>query len=83
MEKQINYYECKREYDKPLSNTNKERDIDTGQNMKEINQNINYGRETIRLVLQFPDEEQDTILIQKEVKAILITALQEQIKNFT
>lgn len=83
MEKQITYYECKREYDKSLSNTNKERDIDTGQNMKEINQDINCGKETIRLVLQFPDEEQDAILIQKEVKAILITELQEQIKNFT
>lgn len=80
---QINYYEHKRECDKSLSNTNKERGIDAGQNMKEINQDINCGNETIRLVLQFPDEEQDTVLIQKEVKAILITELQEQIKNFT
>lgn len=79
---QINYYECKMEYDKSLSNTNKERDIDMGQNMKEINQNINYGKETIKLVLQFPDEEQDTILIQKEIRTILITKLQEQIKDF-
>lgn len=51
--------------------------------MREINQDINCGKETIRLVLQFPDEEQDTVLIQKEVKAILITELQEQIKKFT
>lgn len=83
MEKQINDYECMRECDKFLSNTNKERGIDVGQNMKEINQDINCGKKTIRLVLQFPDEEQDTILIKKEVKAILITELQEQIKNFT
>lgn len=81
--KQINYYKCKRECDKSLSNTNKERGIDVGQNMKEINQDINCGKETIRLVLQFPDEEQDTVLIQKEVKAILITELQEQIENLT
>lgn len=72
-----------RECDKSLSNTNKERGIDVGQNMKEINQDINCGEETIRLILQFPDEEQDTILIQKEVKEILITELQEQIKNLT
>lgn len=72
-----------RECDKSLSNINKERGIDTGQNMREINQNINCGEETIRLILQFPDEEQDTILIQKEVKEILITELQEQIKNLT
>ena len=83
MEKQINYNECMREYDKSSFNTNKERGIDTGQNMKEINQDINYGKETIRLVLQFPDEGQDNILIQKEVKEILITELQEQIKNLT
>lgn len=70
------------ECDKFLSNINKERGIDVGQNMKEISQNINYGEETIRLVLQFPDEEQDTILIQKEVRTILIDELQEQIKDF-
>lgn len=83
MEKQINYYKRMRECDKSLSNTNKERGIDVGQNMKEINQDINCGKETIRLVLQFPDEEQDTISIKKEVKAILVTELQERIKNFT
>lgn len=72
-----------RECDKSLSNTNKERGIDVEQNMKEINQDINCGEKTIRLILQFPDEEQNTILIQKEVKEILITELQEQIKNLT
>lgn len=51
--------------------------------MREISQNITCGKETINLVLQFPEEEQDTILLQKEVKAILITELQEQIKNIT
>ena len=59
------------EYDKSLSNTNKERDIDTEQDMREINQDINCGEETIRLILQFPDEEQDTTLMQKEVKGQL------------
>lgn len=83
MEKQINDYERMRECDKSLPNINKERGTGVGQNMKEINQNINCGKETIRLVLQFPDEEQDIVLIQKEVKAILVTELQEQIKNFT
>ncbi len=70
------------ECDKSLFNTNKERDIDTEQDMREINQDINCGEETIRLILQFPDEKQDTILIQKEVKAILIAELHKQIKNF-
>lgn len=72
-----------RECDKSLSNTNIERGIDTEQGMREINQDINCGEETIRLVLQFPDEEQDTILIQKEVKAILVTELQEKMKDFS
>ena len=81
--KQISYCERMRECDKSLSNTNKERGIDVEQNMKEINQDINCGEKTIRLILQFPDEEQNTILIQKEVKEILITELQEQIKNLT
>ena len=49
--------------------------------MKELNRDINCGKETVKLVLQFPDEEQDTILIQKEVKAILIAELYEQIKK--
>lgn len=81
VENQIKNYGRMRECDKSLSNTNKERGIDTEQDMGEINQDINCGKKTIRLVLQFPDEEQDTILIQKEVKAILVTELQEQIKK--
>ena len=70
------------EYDKFFVNTNEMRDIDTGQSMKELNKEVNYGTEKIKLVLQFPDTEQDSDLIKKEVKAILITELQEQIKNF-
>lgn len=82
MEKQINNYNRKMEYDKFFVNTNEMRDIDTGQSMKELNKEVNYGTEKIKLVLQFPDTEQDSDLIKKEVKAILITELQEQIKNF-
>ena len=82
MEKQINIYNRKMEYDKFFINTNEMRDIDTGQSMKELNKEVNYGTEKIKLVLQFPDTEQDSDLIKKEVKAILITELQEQIKNF-
>lgn len=81
MEKQSDYCGLKMECDKFLSNTNKERDIGIGQNMRELNRDINCGKETVKLVLQFPDEEQDTVFIQKEVKAILIAELYEQIKN--
>lgn len=81
MGKQSNDCGFKVECDKFLSNTNKERDIDIGQNMRELNRDINCGKETVKLVLQFPDEEQDTAFIQKEVKAILIAELYEQIKN--
>ncbi len=49
--------------------------------MRELNRDINCGKETVKLVMQFPDEEQDTVLIKKEVKAILIAELHEQIKN--
>lgn len=71
------------ECDKSISNTNKERGIDIGQNMREISQEMDYGEKTIKLVLQFPDEEQDTSSIQKEVKSVLITELQKQIKEFS
>lgn len=81
MEKQINYYECTMEYDKSLPNTNKERDMDTGQDMREINQDIICGENTIRLILQFPEKEQDIILVQKEIKEILITELKKQINS--
>ncbi len=80
--KQIDYCKRKMECDKSLFNTNKERDIDIGQSMKEVNQDIHYGTGTIKVVLQFPEETQDTFSIQKEVKAILINELQEQIKNY-
>lgn len=81
MEKQSNYCGLKVECDKFLSNTNKEREIDIGQNMRELNRDITCGKETTKLVLQFPDGEQDTVLIQKEIKAILIAELYEQMKN--
>lgn len=83
MEKQINYYGSKMECDKSLSNTNKERGIDAGKNMKEIIQDIKCGEKTMRLVLQFPDEEQDAVSLQKEVRTILITELQKQMKFFS
>lgn len=70
------------ECDKFFINTNEMRDIDTGQSMKELNKEVNYGTEKIKLVLQFPDKEQNSDLIHKEIKAILVNELQGQIKKF-
>lgn len=50
--------------------------------MKEIRRKEEFGENKIQVILQFPDEEKDTILLQKEVKAILIAELHKQIKNF-
>ncbi len=49
--------------------------------MKELKQDVDYGNKTIRLILQFPDEPQDTMQAQEEVKSILTCALREQIRN--
>lgn len=49
--------------------------------MKEIRQTLHYGTEKMQLILQFPDEPQDIRIIQKEIRAVLITALQEQMKG--
>jgi len=66
---------------KSLFNTNEERDIDMGQSMKEVNQDVQDGAGTMKVVLQFPEETQDISSIQKEVKAILINELHEQISK--
>lgn len=71
------------ECDKFLINSNEIRGIDIRQTMKELNKEVRYGTDTIKLVLQFPDETQDTFLIQKEIKTILINELQEKIKSLT
>lgn len=53
----------------------------------ELDQDVNYGTGTIRLILQFPEGSKDTaadaVLIQKEVRAILVNELQEQMKNLS
>lgn len=49
--------------------------------MKEIKKDVDYGNRTIRVVLQFPDESEDTVMIQKSVKSILMMELEEQLKG--
>lgn len=69
------------ECDKPLSNMIKVKGLGKEHHMKEIKQNVNYGNKTINLVLQFPDESQDTTEAQAAVKSILTCALREKIRN--
>ena len=65
----------------PSSNMMKVKGLDKEERMKELKQNVDYGNKTIRLILQFPDEPQDTMQAQEEVKSILTCALREQIRN--
>lgn len=49
--------------------------------MKEVKKDVDYGNRTIRVILQFPDESEDAVTIQKSVKSILMMELEEQIKR--
>ncbi|MDE6364720.1 MAG: hypothetical protein K2L86_10770 [Lachnospiraceae bacterium] len=50
--------------------------------MKEIKKNVDYGNRTIRVVLQFPDESEDAVMIQKSVKSILMMEVEQQLLQF-
>lgn len=64
------------------SDTNNMKVRNTGRKrMKEIKKDVDYGNRTIRVVLQFPDESEDAVMIQKSVKSILMMELEEQIKG--
>lgn len=69
------------ECDKPLSNMIKVKGLGKEHHMKEIKQNVDYGNKTIKLILQFPDDSQNTAEAQAAVKSILTCALREQIRN--
>lgn len=69
------------ECNKPSSNMMKVKGLGKEQHMKEIKQDVNYGNKTIRLVLQFPDEPQDTAEAQAAVKSVLTCALREKLRN--
>lgn len=71
------------ECDKLLPNSNEVREIDIRRTMTERSHNVDDGTGTVRLILQFPEEAQDTVFIQKEVKEILISELREQVKNLS
>ena len=68
------------EYDKPYASNIKRKDAGR-QRMKEIKKVVDYGDRTIRVILQFPDESQDAVTIQKSVKSILMMELEEQMKE--
>ena len=69
------------ECNKPLSNMIKVKGSGKERHMKEIKQDVDYGNKTIKLILQFPDEPQDTTAAREEVKSILSCALREQIRH--
>ena len=69
------------ECNKPSSNMMKVKGLNKERHMKELKQDVDYGSKKIRLILQFPDEPQDTMQAQEEVKSILTCALSEQVRN--
>lgn len=58
-----------------VNNTN------AGRGMEEISRNVDYGDRKIRVILQFPEELQETDQIQDTVKAILVNELQDRIRK--
>ena len=64
------------------SDTNNMKVKNTGRKrMKEIKKDVDYGNRTIRVLLHFPDESEDAVMIQKSVKSILMMELEEQLKG--
>lgn len=49
--------------------------------MEEQSRDIVYGKEKIRVILQFPEATAEMSLIKKDVSEILKMELQRQIKN--
>lgn len=49
--------------------------------MEEQSRDIVYGKEKIRLILQFPETTEEMSQIKKEISGILKMELQRQIKN--
>lgn len=55
--------------------------METGLTMEEQSRDIVYGKEKIRLILQFPETTEEMSQIKKEISGILKMELQRQIKN--
>ena len=69
------------ECDKLNVNTIDIKDCSKRKSVKEIHKSVDYGNETIKVILQFPDESEDETVIRESIKEILIMELQKQIKD--
>ena len=69
------------ECDKLSVNTINIKDCSKRKPVKEIHKNVNFGNETIQIILQFPDEAKDEAMIRDSIKEILMMELQRQIKD--
>ena len=69
------------ECDKLSVNTINIKDCSKRKPVKEIYKNVNFGNETIQVILQFPDEAKDEAMIRNSIKEILMMELQRQIKD--
>lgn len=48
--------------------------------MEEIKKDVIFGNKTIRVILQFPDESEESQMVQASVKSILMMELEQQLK---
>ena len=82
MERKTDYQgQEKNECVKPAVNRIETRYMEAGLTMEEQSRDIVYGKEKIRVILQFPEATAEMSLIKKEVREILKMELQRQIKN--
>lgn len=49
--------------------------------MEEIRRCADYGGRTVKVILQFPEESQDVLMIRESVKSILMLELEGQLKG--
>lgn len=82
MERKTDYQgQEKHECVKPAVNRIETRYMEAGLTVEEQSRDIVYGKEKIRVILQFPEATAEMSLIKKEVREILKMELQRQIKN--
>lgn len=69
--------ECSRLF----QNTINIKSVAMGQSMEEIKKEVEYKRDKVQVILQFPETSEGTAQIKNDVKEILKRELQKQMKD--
>ena len=62
-------------------NTMNTKSIAVGQSMEEIKREVEYKKDKVQVILQFPETSEKTAQIENEVKEILKRELQKQMRD--